>query len=63
MTHGPVLRDHATDLPKKVRALGLKCALSSKAAEGKLVVLDEAQAGRAQDQGAGWARLGKLGWG
>ena len=42
VTHGPVLRDHATDLPKKVRALGLKCALSSKAAEGKLVVLDQA---------------------
>ena len=37
------VRDHATDLPKKVRALGLKCALSSKAAEGKLVVLDEAK--------------------
>ena len=36
------MRDHATDLPKKVRALGLKCALSSKAAEGKLVVLDQA---------------------
>lgn len=37
---GPVLRDHATDLPKKVRALGLRCALSSKAKEGKLVILD-----------------------
>ena len=40
---GPVVRDHGTDLPKKVRALGLKCALSSKAAEGKLLVLDEAR--------------------
>ncbi|MDF1586382.1 50S ribosomal protein L4 [Marinimicrococcus flavescens] len=40
---GPVLRDHATDLPKKVRALGLRCALSSKAKEGKLLVLDEAK--------------------
>jgi large subunit ribosomal protein L4 len=39
---GPHPRDHAVDLPKKVRALGLRCALSSKAAEGKLVVLDEA---------------------
>lgn len=38
---GPQPRDHAIDLPKKVRALGLKCALSSKAAEGKLLVLDE----------------------
>lgn len=37
---GPVVRDHAVDLPKKVRALGLKCALSSKAKEGKLIVVD-----------------------
>jgi large subunit ribosomal protein L4 len=37
------VRDHAVDLPKKVRALGLRCALSSKAAEGKLLVLDEAR--------------------
>ena len=36
VTFGPVVRDHAIDLPKKVRALGLKCALSSKVAEGKL---------------------------
>ncbi|MEK0085744.1 50S ribosomal protein L4 [Benzoatithermus flavus] len=40
---GPKPRDHAIDLPKKIRALGLKCALSSKAKEGKLVVLDEAK--------------------
>ena len=40
---GPVVRSHATELPKKVRALALKCALSSKAAEGKLIVLDEAK--------------------
>ncbi len=39
---GPHPRDHAVDLPKKVRALGLRCALSSKVAEGKLLVLDEA---------------------
>ena len=37
---GPHPRDHSIDLPRKVRALGLKCALSSKAAEGKLVLLD-----------------------
>jgi large subunit ribosomal protein L4 len=43
VTFGPVVRDHAVDLPKKVRALGLRCALSSKAAEGKLIVLDEAR--------------------
>jgi large subunit ribosomal protein L4 len=40
---GPVVRDHAVDLPKKVRALGLRCALSSKAREGKLLVLDAAR--------------------
>ena len=39
--HGPVVRSHAHDLPKKVRRLGLKCALSAKQAEGKLIVLDQ----------------------
>lgn len=37
---GPVVRSHATDLPKKVRALALKHALSSKAKTGSLVVVD-----------------------
>jgi large subunit ribosomal protein L4 len=41
---GPLVRDHSTDLPKKVRAAALRSALSSKAAEGKLVILDEAKA-------------------
>lgn len=40
--HGPVVRSHAFDLPKKVRALALKHALSSKAKAGTLVVLDQA---------------------
>ena len=39
---GPTPRDHGFDLPKKVRKLGLRCALSSKARDGKLVVLDAA---------------------
>lgn len=39
---GPTPRSHAHALPKKIRALGLKHALSSKQAEGKLVVLEEA---------------------
>lgn len=39
---GPVVRDHGFSLPKKIRALGLKTALSSKQAAGKLLVLDEA---------------------
>ncbi len=41
---GPVQHSHEFDLPKKVRALGLKHALSSKAREGAIVVLDEAKA-------------------
>jgi large subunit ribosomal protein L4 len=41
---GPTPRDHAIDVPKKVRALGLRCALSSKAKEGKLLVIDAAAA-------------------
>ena len=39
---GPVVRSHAFDLPKKVRALALKHALSSKAKSGSLIVLDQA---------------------
>jgi len=38
----PVVRSHAFDLPKKVRAAGLRHALSSKAKDSKLVVLEEA---------------------
>lgn len=39
---GPVVRSHEIGLPKKVRALALRHALSSKAKAGALVVLDEA---------------------
>ena len=39
---GPVVRSHAFDLPKKVRALGLKHALSAKATAGELVIVDDA---------------------
>ncbi|MEI4194183.1 50S ribosomal protein L4 [Roseovarius sp. E0-M6] len=41
---GPVPRSHAHDLPKKVRMLGLKHALSAKAKAGELVVIDTAEA-------------------
>lgn len=37
---GPTPRSHAFDLPKKVRALGLKHALSAKVAAGELVIVD-----------------------
>lgn len=40
--HGPVVRSHAFDLPKKVRALALRHALSSKAKAGSLMVLESA---------------------
>lgn len=39
---GPVVRSHEYDMPKKVRTLALKSALSAKAAAGHLVVLDAA---------------------
>jgi len=41
---GPSPRSHAHNLPKKVRTLGLKHALSAKAKEGALVILDKATA-------------------
>jgi large subunit ribosomal protein L4 len=39
---GPLVRSHAIDLPKKVRALALRHALSAKAKDGGIVVLDKA---------------------
>ncbi|MCB1651921.1 MAG: 50S ribosomal protein L4 [Alphaproteobacteria bacterium] len=44
VVHGPVVRSHAIDMPKKLRKLAMRHALSSKAAEGKLIILDEAKA-------------------
>ena len=41
--HGPVVRSHATKLPKKVRTLALKTALSSKVKADQLIVLDKAE--------------------
>ena len=58
--HGPVVRSHAIDLPKKVRALGLKHALSSKVQAGSLVVLDAAKVDAAKTA-ALRARFDKLG--
>lgn len=58
---GPVVRSHATDLNKKVRKLALKTALSTKLAEGKLIVLDEATVGEAKTKLLA-QKLEKLGW-
>ena len=41
VTHGPVVRDHKKKLPKKIRKLGLKTALSFKEKEKKIIVLDD----------------------
>ena len=40
---GPVNHSHEFDLPKKVKALGLRHALSAKAKDGAIVILDEAK--------------------
>ena len=61
VVHGPVVRSHEFDLPKKVRRLGLISALSQKAAEGKLVVMDAAAGGDGKT-GALRAKLQAFGW-
>ena len=60
IVHGPVVRSHAYDLPKRVRRLGLISALSQKQAEGKLVVLDAAAGATKTKELA--AKLKTLGW-
>ena len=40
--HGPRSRSHAIDLPKKVRAMALRHALSSKASSKELIIIDDA---------------------
>ena len=58
---GPVVRDHAHDLPKKVRRLALKTALSAKVADGKLIVLDKAAVKDAKTAELR-SKLDALGW-
>ncbi len=57
---GPVQHSHEFDLPKKVRALGLKHALSSKAKDGSLVVLDAVKSDAVKTKALA-ERFGKLG--
>jgi len=57
---GPTPRSHAHDLPKKIRKLGLKHALSAKARAGALVILDEATASGKTAELARQVR--ELGW-
>jgi large subunit ribosomal protein L4 len=60
--HGPRARVFASSLNKKVRALGLKMALSSKAKEGNVIVLDslDLEAGKTKELRT---KLGQLGFG
>ena len=62
VVHGPVVRDHGYALPKKVRRLGLISALSQKAKDGKLVVLEAATAGADAKTKAMAAQVKALGW-
>ena len=57
---GPVVRSHAHSLPKKIRILGLRTALSSKAKDGKLVILEnvESKKGKTKDLMKSFAKLG-----
>ncbi|MGV2976541.1 MAG: 50S ribosomal protein L4 [Labrenzia sp.] len=57
---GPVVRDHGHDLPKKVRVLGLKHALSAKAKADSIVVVEDAKAAEAKTK-ALKSQLNKLG--
>jgi large subunit ribosomal protein L4 len=58
---GPVPRDHSHGLNKKVRKLALKTALSSKQAEGKLIILEDAKTGDAKTKAVA-EQLVALGW-
>ena len=60
VAHGPRVRSHAHDLPKKVRKLALAHALSAKVKDGSLIVLDEAKLseGKTKELSAKFKALG-----
>lgn len=58
--HGPVVRSHDHDLPKKVRALGLRHALSAKAKASDLIIIDDLTASEAKTKSL-VAQFNKLG--
>lgn len=60
--HGPRVRDFNPSLNKKVRALGLKMALSAKARDGKLIVMENLDLSEAKTKSLK-ERLGGLGFG
>ncbi|HET6377730.1 MAG TPA: 50S ribosomal protein L4 [Methylocella sp.] len=57
---GPVVRSHAHELPKKVRALALRHALSAKAQDGQIIIWQEARAAESKTKAlrASFAKLG-----
>jgi len=59
---GPRVRSHEFSLPKKVRKLALRSALSAKQADGKLIIVDAATLGSAKTSMLA-KQIGKLGWG
>ncbi|MEK9724742.1 MAG: 50S ribosomal protein L4 [Rhodospirillaceae bacterium] len=59
---GPQVRSHAVDMPKKVRRLALKSALSAKQADGKLVVIDSGAVASPKTKDFA-KQLDALGWG
>jgi len=61
IVHGPTVRDHAFGLPKRVRRLALKTALSAKAKDGKLIIVDGAALDEPKTSGL-VKRLATLGW-
>jgi large subunit ribosomal protein L4 len=60
VAHGPRVRSHAHDLPKKLRKLALAHALSSKVKSGAVIILDaaELESGRTKDLSARFSGLG-----
>jgi large subunit ribosomal protein L4 len=58
---GPVVRSHAHDLPKKIRALALKHALSDKARGEKLIILADTTVKEAKTKALA-GQFKKLGW-
>ena len=60
IAHGPRVRSHAHDLPKKIRKLALAHALSSKVKDGSLIVLNEAKLseGKTKELSAKFKALG-----
>lgn len=62
VAHGPRVHDHVHKLTKKVRVLGMRSALSSKLAEGKLFILDEATLEETKTKALS-SKVAALGWG